>query len=107
MLDGDRPGGHEELWLTSIPSDRGPEGNLKMWEEAEEYLDYLCTKTEPVDAEGGEAAHSALVDAWTRCVEERRRAEDLLKLHAAWARRRIGGAAEPESPVRGAPRAGG
>jgi hypothetical protein len=94
-------GGHEDLWVTSIPADRGPEGNLKMWEEAEEYLDYLCRKTEERDSEGGEAAHAALVDAYNRCVEERRRAEDLLKLRAAWDSRRVGGAAEPESPVKG------
>lgn len=81
MLDY-QTGGHPDLWITSLPADRGPEGNLEMWEEAEQYLNYLCDKTEHKGAEeGGEAAHCALVDAWNRCVEERRRAEDLLKLN--------------------------
>lgn len=94
------PAGHPELWVSSLPSDRGPAANLKLWKEAEEYLDYLCQKTETKGSEGGEGAHSALVDAYTRCIEERRRAEDLLKLHKKWSERRIGGVEEPESPIR-------
>ena len=38
--------GHEDLWIVSLPADRGPEGNLEMWREAEEYLDYLSGKHE-------------------------------------------------------------
>jgi hypothetical protein len=36
--------GHRELWkaVSALPADRGPEGNLKMWAEAEEELDHLC-----------------------------------------------------------------
>ncbi len=99
-------GGHPELWEAagSLPSDRGPEGNLKMWEEAEEYLDYLAGRAEHKDTPGGEAAYVALVDAYNRCVEERRRAEDLLKLHERWSERRIGGVAEPPPVV--APKGG-
>ena len=93
--------GYPELWETSLPADRGPEGNLEMWREAERYLGGLCRTTEPMDAPGGESAHCALVDAWNRCIEERRRAEDLLRLHEAWRARRVGGVIEPESPVRG------
>ena len=102
MCDG-RVGGHPELWrpAATLPDDRGPEGNLEMWEEAEEYLDYLARRAEHKDSPGGEAALVALTDAYNRCVEERRRAADLLKLHEAWRERRIGGVAEPESPVRG------
>ncbi len=93
--------GHPELWRAgaTLPADRGPEGNLKMWEEAEEYLDYLAHKAEHGDAAGGEGAYIALVDAHNRCIEERRRAEDLLKLHARWAERRIGGVTEPEPVI--------
>ncbi len=42
-----------------------------------------------------------LADVYNRCVEERRRAEELLKLRERWSERRIGGVAEPEDPVRG------
>lgn len=101
MLDGDRPGGHEELWVVDPPPDQGPEGNAKMWREAELFFDHLYN----LHAEGPAAHHNEAVtvglgDVYTRCVEERRRAEDLLKLHEAWSKRRIGGVAEPESPVR-------
>jgi len=98
MCDG-ALGGHPELWVTSLPADRGPEANLEMWEEAEEYLDFLCNRTEHDKAEGGEAAHCALVDAWNRCIEERRRAADLLKLHQRWSERRVGGVHEPEPVI--------
>ncbi len=93
-------GGHPELWEagSSLPADRGPEGNLKMWRMAEEHLDRFATKAEHADAPGGEAAYTALVDARNRSVNERRRAEDLLKLHRRWSGRRIGAVREP-SPV--------
>ena len=68
-----------------------------MWQEAEDYLDYLCGTSERRDNEG---VQTALVDAYNRCIEERRRAEDLLKLHKVWRSRRIGGVVEPESAVR-------
>jgi hypothetical protein len=35
------------------------------------------------------------VDAHNRCIEERRRAENLLKRREKWAARPIGGVAEP------------
>jgi len=43
------------LWeaASSVPADRGPKGNLEVREEAEEYLDHPCTKTESRDGEGG------------------------------------------------------
>ena len=88
--------GHEDLWIVSLPADRGPEGNLEMWREAEEYLDYLSGKHEGND---NEAILVALTDAYNRCIEERRRAEDLLKLRRRWRERRIGGVHEPEPVV--------
>ena len=102
MCEGQQSG-HPELWLDgrTLPEDRGPEGNLEMWEEAEEYLDYLAHRAEHRDSPGGEAALVALTDAYNRCIEERRRAEDLLRLHKAWRERRVGGVVDPGSPVRG------
>ena len=86
--------------VSTLPSDRGPEGNLKMWEEAEEYLDLLCRRTEYGSAEGSEGTHMVLIDADNRCTEERRRAEVLMRLCERRTNRRIGGVGEPESPVR-------
>ena len=91
-------GGHPELWVVDPPPDEGPEGNLQMWEEAEHYLEYLC---ERADGQQNDAVTVALADAYNRCIEERRRARDLLELRKRWDKRRIGGVAEPESPVRG------
>ena len=70
-----------------------------MWQEAEEYLDYLASRAEHTDSPGGEAAYTALVDAYNRCIEERRWAEDLLELHRRWAERRIGGVVEPDPVI--------
>lgn len=95
MCDG-ALGGHEDLWLTSIPSDKGPEGNLKMWSDAEDYLELLMDRA---DRERSEGIDVALCDAYNRCIEERRRAEDLLKLHARWRDRPIGGVVEPEPVI--------
>ena len=101
MLDpGDVPGGHPELWIPDPPPDRGPEGNVEMWAEAESYLEHLANVS---DRQDNEAITVALVDAYNRCVEERRRAEDLLALRKRWAERRIGGVVTPQSPVRGGP----
>ena len=88
--------GNPELWRegSALPADRGPEGNLRMWEEAEEYLGALAQMGQLGNAPGGEGALCALVDARNRCIEERRRAEDLLKLRERWAARRIGGVGE-------------
>ena len=96
----ERTSGHPELWeaVSTLPEDRGPEGNLEMWREAEDYFDLLCKRHEGPDA--NEAILQALVDTYNRCIEERRRAEDLLKLHEKWRERRIGGVLEPDSPVR-------
>ena len=70
-----------------------------MWADAEEYLDYLARRAEHKHSPGGEAALVALTDAYNRCIEERRRAEDLLDLHRRWSRRPIGGLVEPEPIV--------
>ena len=67
-----------------------------MWREAEEYLDYLAGRHEGND---NEAILAALTDAYNRCIEERRRAGDLLKLHERWSARRVGGVAEPEPVI--------
>ncbi len=91
--------GHPELWeaVSNVPESRGPEQDLAMWREAEMFLDHLCNLHEGHKNEG---VLVALADCYNRCVEERRRAEDLLKLHEKWSKRRIGGVQEPESPVR-------
>ena len=91
--------GHEDLWVTTIPPDQGPEGNLALWREAEEYLGALAQMAQGGNAPGGEGALCALVDAHNRCIEERRRAEDLLRLHERWAERPVGGVQEPEPIV--------
>ena len=90
--------GHRELWPEGsvLPSDLGPEGNRELWREAEEYLGALAQMGQLGNAPGGEGAKRALVDAHNRCIEERRRAEDLLKLHERWAARRMGGVVEPK-----------
>jgi hypothetical protein len=92
--------GHRELWQAGfvLPADRGPEGNVKMWAEAEEELGHLCDMHE---RDPNEAILVALTDAYNRCIEERRRAQDLLDLRKRWRERGIGGVVEPESPVRG------
>ena len=97
MCDG-ASGGHPELWRegSALPADRGPMGNLEMWEEAEEYLGALAQMAESAHAPGGEGALVALVDAYNRCIEERRRAGDLLKLHERYSERPIGGVVEPD-----------
>lgn len=92
--------GHEDLWIAGSPEDRGPEENLKMWAEAESQLDDLITDIENAEAESGvepnEAAYCALVDAYNRLIEERRRAQDLVKLQRKWDARSPGGVTEPE-----------
>lgn len=94
--------GHRELWEagSTLPADRGPEGNLKMWQEAEEELDHLCDMHE---RNPNEAILVALTDTYNRAIEERRRAEDLLELHKRWRERPIGGVIEPESVFRDRP----
>jgi hypothetical protein len=64
-----------------------------MWTEAESYLDHLCNLAE---SHQNEAVFVALSDAYNRCIEERRRAVDLLHLHEKWSKRQIGGVVEPE-----------
>ncbi len=87
--------GHPELWrgVGTLPENKGPEENYLMWEEAEGFLEYLCDVHE---GHKNEAVLTALTDAYNRCIEERRRAMDLLKLRERWARRRIGGVEEPD-----------
>ncbi len=87
---------HPELWeATSVHIEsRGPEADVELWREAEKILDDLCGQYERHEA--NDAAYMALVDAYNRCIEERRRAEDLLKLHEVWRSRPIGGVEEPE-----------
>ncbi len=92
--------GSEELWISSMPQDRRPEGNLKLWRDAEDVLDSLCDMYELEDGSGRggieyEGAYCALVDAYNRAMEERRRCEDLLKLRRKWEGRRVGGVMEP------------
>ena len=101
--------GHPELWRkgATLPSDRGPMGNLETWEQAEEYLGALAQMAQHTSAPGGEGALVALVDAHNRCIEERRRAGDLLKLHERWSARPVGGVGEPESLIAPKERAGG
>lgn len=84
-----------------MPKDRGPEGNLKLWRDAEAVLDSLCDmyELEGASERGGieyEGVYCALVDAYNRAIEERRRAEDLLRLHEKWEGRPVGGVIEPE-----------
>ncbi len=87
-----RLAGSPELWIPDVPESRGAEADYEMWREAESYLDYLCTKNERME---NEAVVVALADAYNRCIEERRRAGDLMALHDRWSRRRIGGVQEP------------
>jgi len=94
--------GHPELWISSLAESKGPEKNLEAWRVAENTLDGICKTYERTSSTDGsyDAVLVAVVDAYNRCIEERRRAEDLLKLHEKWAERRVGGVVEPESPVR-------
>lgn len=92
-----RPAGHQELWIPDPPESRGAEADYRMWQEAESYLEHLMNLS---DHQPNEAIGVALTDAYNRCIEERRRAGDLMALHAKWSRRRIGGVPEPESAVR-------
>ncbi len=93
----ERTSGHEELWVTStLPPDQGPEGNVRMWRGAEDYLEYLANTS---DHQDNEAVTVALTDSYNRCIEERRRAEDLLKLYERWSERPIGGVTEPEPVI--------
>lgn len=89
--------GHPELWeaVSMVPESRGPEADLQMWLEAEDYLNHLCDNNERSQ---NDAVVTALTDCYNRCVEERRRAEDLLKLREVWRSRGIGGVEEPPSP---------
>ena len=91
--------GHKDLWIATIPPDQGQEGNLELWREAEEYLGALAQMAQGGNAPGGEGALCALVDAHNRCIEERRRAADLLELHRRWRERPVGGVQEPEPIV--------
>ncbi len=94
MCEG-RPAAHAELWKVGgvFPESRGPEADYEMWREAESYLDHLCNL---IESHTNEALQLALVDTYNRCIEERRRAGDLMALHDKWSRRRIGGVEEPE-----------
>lgn len=93
----ERTTGSWDLWEVSLPADRGPEENLRLWQVAEEMLDGLAHSYEALAARDGscEGAQVALTDAYNRCVEERRRCEDLLHLHEKWSQRRVGGVIEP------------
>lgn len=51
------------------------------------------------DAQHNDAISVALCDCYNRCIEERRRAGDLMALHHKWSLRRIGDVVEPESAV--------
>lgn len=86
--------GHEELWIGALPTDQGPEGNVKLWEDAENVMDGLCQMAQSPSF-GNEGVYCALVDAYNRCREERRRAEELLALHRRWDSRPVGSGDEP------------
>ena len=86
--------GHEELWISCLPSDKGPEGNVQLWVEAEKVMDGLSEMSER--SVWNEGVYCALVDGYNRCREERRRAEELLKIHERWDTRPIGGGNEPD-----------
>jgi ElaB/YqjD/DUF883 family membrane-anchored ribosome-binding protein len=73
MCEG-TPAGHPELWVSPIPRDRGPAGNVKLWREAEQVLDRMCSDAEDQGLEFNEGALCALTEAYNRCIEERRRA---------------------------------
>lgn len=92
-----RLAGSPELWITDVPESRGAEADYAMWEEAEAFFDKLYSVHE---AHANDAVITALGDVYNRCIEERRRAGDLMALHDKWSRRRIGGVEEPESAVR-------
>ena len=49
-----------------------------------------------VDRRQNNAVTVALANAYNRCIEERRRAKDLLELRKRWDERPIGGVAEPK-----------
>ena len=85
----------ERVWISVGPADRGPEGNHQMWLEAETMLEGL---KDGVQAFGNEALVCALLDAYERAGEERRRAHVLLELHRQQeeAARKIGGVQEPQ-----------
>lgn len=94
----DGPAGHPELWegVLVLPESKGPDKDYLMWQEAEGFFDHLC---ETHGDHKNEAVVTALADAYTRCIEERRRAMDLLVLHERWSKRRIGGVEEPEPAI--------
>ncbi len=92
--------GSEDLWISSLPQDRGPEGNVQLWADAESILEGLMKLfDEPRAGIETEGANTAITDAYNRCIEERRRAQDMCKLRKAWEARRVGGVHEPQSPV--------
>ncbi len=88
-----RLAGSPELWIPDVPESRGAEADYGMWREAEGYLEHLANLA---DHQPNDAINVALTDAYNRCIEERRRAGDLMALHDKWSRRRIGGVTEPE-----------
>lgn len=57
-----------------------------MWEEAEHYLEHPCDH--PDAQRGDDAIAVALADAYDRCIEERRRAQEIDELRKRWRRRR-------------------
>ncbi len=87
-----RLAGSPELWITDVPESRGPEADRAMWEEAEAFFDKLYSVHEAHENDG---VITALGDVYNRCIEERRRAGDLMALHDKWSRRQIGGVEEP------------
>ena len=61
-----------------------------MW-EAESYLEHLC---DTADGQRSNAVTVALADAYNRCIEGRRRAQEINELRKRWRRRRVGGVTE-------------
>ncbi len=95
-MSEERVTGSPDLWTVSLPEDRGPEGNVRLWRDAERILDGFCAMLESGgyggDAQEWEGAQVALTEAFNRCKEEHRRAIELLELHRVWESRRGGGA---------------
>ena len=78
------PERRNDLWHTAKAFDYGPDGNLKQWEEAVDFLDGLANMGGRV---GNDAVSVALIDARDRAQEEVRRAKSEVRMRREWASR--------------------